>query len=235
MDSNSRSVTSNQTDIHDDLRAVVEKHWRHQWLAPVAEHDQQAFGHFLAWRQQKGVGRALLLDSGCGTARSSVALAASNPEALVVGLDQSAMRLSKAPKRFDLPENLLLLRAECAGFWRLLYEACIAVSHHQIFYPNPWPKSTHLKRRWHGHPVWPTLLNLGQQQSSTIELRSNWLIYLKEVSAALAMSDVDSDLDALSFTSIDDRHLVTDFEQKYWRSGQALWRLRATLPVQVTV
>ena len=222
MFANSRSVTTNQTSIHDDLDRVVRRHLQHPWRAPIADHDVQAFRRLQQWRDAQGSERPLMLDSGCGTGRSSRALASQNPNALVVGVDQSAVRLDRATRRFEtLPDNLLLLRADCAGLWRLMAEEGWQLHRHQILYPNPWPKSAHLKRRWHGHPVWPTLLSLGGE----LEMRSNWPLYLQEVQAALKISGIQATLFALP----EQHEPLTDFEEKYQASGQLNWRLTASL------
>jgi len=140
----------------------------------------------------------------------------------VVGVDQSAVRLDRATRRFEtLPDNLLLLRADCAGLWRLMAGEGWQLHRHQILYPNPWPKSAHLKRRWHGHPVWPTLLSLGGE----LEMRSNWPLYLQEVQAALKISGIQATLFALP----EQHEPLTDFEEKYQASGQLNWRLTASL------
>lgn len=222
MFANSRSVTTNQTSIHDDLDRVVRRHLQHPWRAPIADHDVQAFRRLQQWRDAQGSERPLMLDSGCGTGRSSRALASQNPNALVVGVDQSAVRLDRATRRFEtLPDNLLLLRADCAGLWRLMAGEGWQLLRHQILYPNPWPKSAHLKRRWHGHPVWPTLLSLGGE----LEMRSNWPLYLQEVQAALKISGIQATLSALP----EQHEPLTDFEEKYQASGQLNWRLTASL------
>ena len=222
MFANSRSVTTNQTSIHDDLDRVVRRHLQHPWRAPIADHDVQAFRRLQQWRDAQGSERPLMLDSGCGTGRSSRALASQNPNALVVVVDQSAVRLDRATRRFEtLPDNLLLLRADCAGLWRLMAGEGWQLHRHQILYPNPWPKSAHLKRRWHGHPVWPTLLSLGGE----LEMRSNWPLYLQEVQAALKISGIQATLFALP----EQHEPLTDFEEKYQASGQLNWRLTASL------
>lgn len=218
MFANSREVQSNQEGLHPDLEKVVRRHLSSSWRAPLADFDREAFALAQAWRQSRGMDRPLMLDSGCGTGRSSVHLALANPEALVIGVDQSADRLAKAERRFaPLPENLLLLRSDCAGLWRLMVDAGWRLARHQVLYPNPWPKSAHLKRRWHGHPVWPAVLALGGE----LELRSNWPVYLEEVKVALGLSDYQAVIESLP----EGFEPVTDFEEKYQASGQVNWRL----------
>lgn len=222
MFANSREVQSNQDGVHADLEKVVRRHLASSWRAPLADFDREAFEQARRWRQERGEPLPLMLDSGCGTGRSSVHLALANPEALVIGVDQSADRLAKARRRFaPLPENLLLLRSDCAGLWRLMVEAGWQLARHQILYPNPWPKSAHLKRRWHGHPVWPAVLALGGE----LELRSNWRVYLEEVQGALALSGREAAIQPLA----DQAEPITDFEEKYQASGQVNWQLTASL------
>ncbi|MDX1803227.1 MAG: methyltransferase domain-containing protein [Alcanivorax sp.] len=213
---------SNQDGLHKDLEKVVQRHQASHWRAPVADHDRQAFARAQQWRQAQGPARPLLLDSGCGTGRSSWLLARQYPQSLVIAIDQSADRLARAGRRFGQePDNLLLLRADCSGLWRLMAEAGWRLTQHQLLYPNPWPKSAHLKRRWHGHPVWPTLLTLGGE----LQMRSNWLLYLQEVQAALALSDRQAMIQELP----EQKAPMTDFEEKYQASGQRVWQLTASL------
>lgn len=222
MYANSREIRSNQAGVHRNLDAVVKRHLTHPWQAPVADYDRQAFQQLARWREQQGGARPLMLDTGCGTGRSSVQLARRYPQALVIAVDQSQHRLERAARRFvPLPENLLLLRADAAGLWRLMARAGWQLDRHQIFYPNPWPKNAHLKRRWHGHPAWPELLALAGQ----LEIRSNWPVYLQEAAQALALSGLPARLDTLCPAA----DPATDFEEKYHASGQQLWRLTAQL------
>ena len=217
MVGNSRSVTSNQDDLHPALEVIVRRHLDHPWRAPLADHDRAAFQRAREWVADRD--RPLILDSGCGTGRSSVQLARRYPQALVLGLDQSAHRLARAPRRFDIPDNVLLLRTDCGGFWRLAEQAGWRPWRHYLLYPNPWPKSAHLKRRWHGHPVFPHLLALG----GTLVLRTNWALYAREMAAALALAGRAATLGEPDVGASP----LTDFEDKYRNSGQRLWELVA--------
>lgn len=219
---NSHRVVSNQDGPHPSLETVVRRHLDHPWRAPVADYDRRAFARAASWRRENGGSRPLMLDSGCGTGRAAVTLARRHPEALVLGLDQSAKRLERGVHRFaPLPDNLLLVRCDCAGFWRLAVEAGWRLDRHYLLYPNPWPKSAHLRRRWHGHPVFPALLALG----GVLELRSNWALYPREMAAALALAGYPAAVDELAL----DEPPLTDFEDKYGLSGHRLWALTADL------
>lgn len=217
MSGNSRPVHSTQSGPHPSLQQLVDRHLQHVWRQPVADHNRAAFQKCLSWRCERSISRPLLLDSGCGTGRASRALADLHPDALVIGVDQSAARLQRGMERFGpTPENLLLVRAECSDIWRLMLDAGWQVAQHFLLYPNPWPKPGHLQRRWHGHPVFPQMLAL----SDVIELRTNWAIYAQEMAAALSLAGRPAEV-----ASIQPFSPLTDFEEKYRDSGHALWRL----------
>ncbi|TNE61907.1 MAG: SAM-dependent methyltransferase [Alphaproteobacteria bacterium] len=217
MQSQSRQVSSQQEGLHEGLDKVVRRHLGAAFRRPVAAHTQAAFDRVAAWLALHP--RPFILDACCGVGDSSRALAELNPDHLVVGVDKSADRLGRERTR-PAPDNLLLVRADLNDFYRLAEAARWRPAKHFILYPNPWPKPAHLKRRWHGAPVFPSIIALG----GALELRSNWDIYLREFAAALAIAGHDSRLE--SFEATDP---ITPFERKYRDSGHTLWRLTADL------
>lgn len=234
MFANSRPVSSNQTDIHEQLATLVERHRTTPFKKPVSEVNLQAFRQAIAaWDDAQRP--SLILDSGCGVGLSTLNLAQNFPDSFVIGIDQSADRLARQTKwPTERPENFLLIRADVVDFWRLLLDAGIHPAQHYLLYPNPWPKKTQLGRRWHGHAVFPTLVALG----GIIECRSNWKIYIDEFAAALQLlckEPVASEpyLVASADTKPTDLPApVTPFEEKYHASGHSLWRCRMQLPFQ---
>lgn len=220
ISASSRPVSSSQTAVHPDLLRVVQRHLEQRWRQPLHQHSCAAFAVLQAWRARQGAERPLWLDSGCGTGRAAQALALARPELLVVGVDRSAARLTRAARRFDCPDNLLLLRADCADIWRLMLAAGWSPERHYLLYPNPWPKPAHLRRRWHGHPAFASLLALGGR----LEVRSNWPLYIEEMQQALALAGRHSQL-----TAFVPQAPISDFEDKYHASGHRLYRLLAEL------
>ncbi|WP_432468955.1 tRNA (guanine(46)-N(7))-methyltransferase TrmB [Agarivorans sp. Z349TD_8] len=219
MQGNSRSVSSNQQGIHENLQKVVRRHLQQPFQKPYQQHTLEAFLNLE--KQLAAADRPLILDSCCGTGLSTAALAQLHPEALVVGLDKSAHRLTKHQAHFDQAgQNYILLQVDLNDFWRLACEAGWQPSHHYLLYPNPWPKSRHLQRRWHGSAVFPYLLKLGGQ----LELRSNWQTYLDEFQMALQLAGYSSQI--LPYQT---ETPMTAFERKYQNSGQGLWQLRSQL------
>lgn len=237
------SVTSNQETIHKDLEEVVRKYARTTFLRPIADHTREAFAKAEAFvRKFYGnagiVPSAVILDSGCGTGESTIHIARRFPGIPVIGIDKSCARLDKAgnPSQTageDVPPNAFWIRAELLDFWRLALERVQAgewtIPYHAVYYPNPWPKQSEATRRFHMHPIFPTLLALGK----TIELRTNWEIYAREFAeAARIVLNENADTAAtvpanaqITCESFDPVAPETAFERKYKEARQTLWRV----------
>ena len=181
--------------------------------------------------------RAVILDSGCGTGESTIHIARRFPGIPVIGIDKSCARLNKAgnPSQTageEVPANAFWIRAELLDFWRLALDyvkACKwTIPYHAVYYPNPWPKQSEATRRFHMHPIFPTLLALGK----TIELRTNWEIYAREFAeAARIVFEERAEAGMTTKTgmtikceSFDPITPETAFERKYKEARQTLWR-----------
>lgn len=219
MHANSRPIDSSQTQPHPQLLHLLARHRAALFQKPVMAYNRAAFELFLrAWRD---AGEApIILDAGCGVGLSTRHLAQAWPGCFVVGVDQSADRITRQTKWTMPPlDNYLLLRADLVDFWRLLHDAGITLQRHYLLYPNPWPKASHLGRRWHGHPIFPLAVGLG----GVIECRSNWKIYVDECATALTQLGTPGVVTEAFMPSMP----ITPFEKKYMASGHALWRCRS--------
>lgn len=214
----SKAIISNQEDINENLTDIVSKHLTTEFKKPISAHTQQAFDEVNAL-VQKFTG-PIILDSCCGVGQSTRIIAKQNPDALVIGVDKSDNRISRNVEDQWQVENYHLVRADLNDFYRLVVQANWPVDKHFILYPNPWPKAKHVKRRWHGSAVFPYIIQVGK----TIELRSNWRMYLQEFQAALALAKIDSQL-----AELPEGEPLTPFEAKYLASGQQCWALTAKI------
>ena len=201
-------------------------------------------------KQKGNAPRAVILDSGCGTGESTIHIARRFPNIPVIGIDKSFARLNKAgnPSQTageEVPANAFWIRAELLDFWRLaldLVKACKwTIPYHAVYYPNPWPKQSEATRRFHMHPIFPTLLALG----GVTELRTNWEIYAREfaeaarivlsecseagtvtemgvATAAGMTSEVAMTIKCEPFDPVSPE---TAFERKYKEARQTLWRV----------
>ena len=213
----SRPVSSNQQGLHPRLAETVARHLRHPCRRPVAPHSLAAYR--VVADKLAADGRPLVLDSFCGTGQSTALLAQRYPNHLVLGVDRSGHRLHKHAE--VKAENYLLLHASAEDIWQLLLRDALTVDAHYVLYPNPWPKAKHLQRRVHGHPGFQWLLQLG----GSVELRSNWQLYVEEFGLAMHLAGRRG-----TVSRLDAAVPLTLFELKYRNSGHKLWRYRYKAP-----
>ena len=223
-DGNSRRITSNQTGPHDDLEKIVKRHLQSEFKKPFAPYSLATFEQLnerVAEFLDSNPNGHIILDSCCGVGESTYHHAVANPDALVIGIDKSEHRLDKQSHHQEKAlGNSLLVRGDLNDLWRLIADADWPISEHFILYPNPWPKSKHLQRRWHGAPVFKYVPKLGKR----LTVRSNWPIYIQEFAMALALMGVKAKIESYHSDSP-----MTPFERKYWASGQSSTQLVATL------
>ena len=218
-------VNSSQTGVHPHLEKQLRRHLKVPWLQPFHLPTVEVYRQL----ENTGVlsaGQPIILDSGCGTGKSTQRLAELWPRYIVIGVDRSHVRLARSGvnSSFFRNGNCILLRAELTTFWRLMVKDGHTPERNFLFYPNPSPKPGHLSRRWHGHPVFPQLLCLGGE----IELRCNWEIYALEFARAVNfVSGANVEIEKFQPESG-----ISPFEQKYLERGQPLFLVR--VPAQIT-
>jgi tRNA G46 methylase TrmB len=215
LQAQSSQVSSNQDHLHPNLARVVRRHLQTNDRSAVAAHSRAAFATL--GQELDRQPRPLVLDSFCGTGHSTAMLAEQHPDHLVVGIDKSANRLLRHAGGDR--DNYLLLRAPCEDIWRLLVENGLRLDFHYLLYPNPWPKAAHLQRRVHGHNSFPMLLRLG----GTLELRSNWQLYVEEFGIAMHIAGQRGRVAIVS----DNAPPLSLFERKFRVSGHTLWSYTA--------
>jgi tRNA (guanine-N7-)-methyltransferase len=218
MQSKSSEVHSPQVGPHLRLQEVVQNHLRHADRTPIAAHSLQDWPEL---REFLGNQPRFALDLGCGTGLSTELIASRGSDAAVLGVDRSLVRLARAT---SLPTHARLARFDQFDLLRLCQRDELIAEKIFLLYPNPSPKPDQLRRRWHGHPIWPCLLACTQ----ALELRTNWLIYAQEFVLALQLSGITAQVQALKIEQ--DEAALTRFEAKYHASGHALWQVVADVP-----
>lgn len=232
MKTQARSISTNQTGVHEDLLMLVKKHQQHRFKRPIADHTQQAFGSLIAWLADwRG---SVIIDAGCGVGESTINIASQHPQHKVIGIDKSVTRLDKhrsyahhdtqqkAQNSSNSHNNYILLQADLNDFWRLLVayietkKPAWHVSKQYILYPNPYPKKSQLSKRWHGSALLPYIMKV----SLDIELRSNWQLYLEEFAQAALLYNAGGQIEAVTARAI------TPFERKYQEAGQTCFKLQ---------
>lgn len=220
MQGNSRTVESQQAGVHEKLAAIVEKYQRTLNRRPIHAHTQQAFDEVTEWLGDwQG---EVILDSCCGVGKSTAGLSLRYPDARIIGVDKSALRVGKHAHYQSEQPNYRVIRADVVDFWRLMRSAsehsAWRISGHYLLYPNPYPKASQVQKRWHASQAMPDLMAL----APTIEVRSNWLIYLEEFKLAAQMYGMQCEIAAVDPAA----PARTPFEYKYQNSGQTCWQLQ---------
>lgn len=191
-----------QAGPHKDLERIVARYEKTIFQRPIPDHQEAAFKKILNFLD----GRPIILDSGCGTGLSTKKLAQQFPDHQIIGIDKSFLRLNRHLWDRNQRNNYLLVRADVIDLWRLLSTKHLPISHHFIFFPNPWPKISQYKRRFYAHPVFATMVALAPY----LEVRTNWRIYAEELVIALKVIGIDSRL----AIKRDDNYMSL-FEKKY--------------------
>ncbi|GAB2705005.1 hypothetical protein GCM10027170_38820 [Aliiglaciecola aliphaticivorans] len=219
---NSRSITSNQLGPHEKVPELVRRHLENTSQKPFNQHTLDAFEQVQKWRLQldSQLQKPLIFDSCCGVGESTAHIAAQFPDALVVGIDKSELRTNKHEHYKEKSPNYLVIRADVNDFWRLARSAQWQLSHHFLLYPNPYPKSSQVQRRWHACAAFKEIIALG----GTLEVRSNWQIYIQEF--AIALNTAGKPASVSPYHSDEPQ---TPFERKYWASGQQSWQVISNL------
>ena len=217
----SKSVYSDQNGIHEDLPHLVKKFQKLPYLKPISEKILKEGAELVDWVQRAG-NPGVILDMGCGTGESTYNLARKYSNNLVIGIDKSKDRIlrNNAFKK-EMPSNMRLILGNIVDWW-LYFEKIqgqIKIKKQYILYPNPYPKQKHLKLRWHGQPIFKSIMGL----NSEIEVRSNWEIYVQEFRFSMQNYSVNPINDIESITP---QNYISPFEKKYYLSGQEIFSFK---------
>lgn len=164
--------------------------------------------------------RPLEVDVGCGKGRFLTARAAAHPEANFLGIDRLLLRLRKISKRLLRHglSNVRLLRLEAAYAVRYLLPPR-SVSVFYVFFPDPWPKRRHHRRRLFC-PQFLDDLHRTLQPNGRVHVATDHLEYFAAIEACFA---ADARFDPTEpFQPTADQQ--TDFEIGFLAAGARIGR-----------
>lgn len=167
-----------------------------------------------------------VLEIGFGNGESLATMAQAHPDIDYLGIEVHRPGLGH-----------LLIQAEAGGLSNLRVMCSDAVEalkyqipdtaldHIQIFFPDPWPKKRHHKRRLI-QPPFVALLARKLKAGASLHLATDWEDYALHMLKALEMSDdfVNSAGDG-GFTPRPAYRPVTKFERRGERLGHGIWDL----------
>lgn len=215
----SKSVTTNQEGIHDDLQKIYQRYTLN-YQRPIADFSKATYQEIKSCAQDLQI----IFDFGCGIGESTYHLAKSNPDSVVIGIDKSLSRLErKNIFKKEHIENMHLFRGELLDLIFLIFRGYqtneLKIKKMYFLYPNPWPKKIHVKRRFHANPIAPFIFGI----NVPIVLRSNWKLYLEEF---IFMANLfERSKHELKQIDVDHQGALTPFERKYTQSDQPVYEL----------
>lgn len=164
------------------------------------------------------------VEIGCGKGRFLINSAMAYPEINYIGIERALRYFRIMKERVVRRElaNVRLLRDDAVYFVeRFIHDG--AVSAYHIYFPDPWPKKRHRKRRLFNtrflEEIERTLAAGG-----TLDFATDYVEYFEEIQALLEASDR---LDVLGEIPERVRELgrdLTNFETKYTAEGRAIHR-----------
>ena len=134
------------------VSAAQQRTWERLWpeLGYVAapRHDSDAPGEPLNTHAWFGRDAPLVLEIGCGTGTSTLAMAQSEPEVDVIAVEVYRRGLAQLLSAIDRENvtNIRLIRGDAVDVLEQLI-APGSLSGVRVFFPDPWPKARHHKRR----------------------------------------------------------------------------------------
>jgi tRNA (guanine-N7-)-methyltransferase len=164
------------------------------------------------------------VEIGCGKATFLLNEARSHPELNFLGLEQANKYYHHSIDRIGRwgLKNVRIIRADAASFLaERLNNACIACFH--IYFPDPWPKRRHHKRRLFSHPNIEQMLRC-LQPGGTIKIATDHSEYFEHIRQL-----IDTQRHRLrqieflpSAGAGPDERVGTNFERKYLREQRPI-------------
>ena len=162
----------------------------------------------------------LEVDLGCGKGRFLLARAAAHPETAFLGVELKAGRVEKVERKARKAglSNVRLLHADaCYAVSYLLPPASVAV--YYLFFPDPWPKRRHHRRRLFD-PVFLDALDRTLVPEGRLHVATDFPDYYEAIRNTLAR---DARFDAVPpFTPCGEEQ--TDFERLFLGQGKTIGR-----------
>ena len=134
------------------LSAAQLRTWERLWpelgMVAAPQHSPDAPDEPLDTRAWFGRDAPLVLEIGCGTGTSTLAMAQSEPEVDVIAVEVYRRGLAQLLCAIDREDvtNIRLIRGDAVDVLEYLITPG-SLSGARVFFPDPWPKARHHKRR----------------------------------------------------------------------------------------
>lgn len=169
-----------------------------------------------------------ILEIGFGSGQSLLAMAKTHPEHNFIGIETHQPGIGALMQGIQLQQinNIRVYHADAVE----VLEQCIPMQSLdvvQIFFPDPWPKRRHHKRRLI-QPKFVSLVTSKLKKDGTLHLATDWEHYAVEMMKVLSGADELINLAGVGQYSnrSSQRPIITKFEQRGQLSGRQIWELQ---------
>ncbi len=131
----------------------------------------------------------LALEIGFGMGEATAQMAAARPELDLLAVDVHPAGVASLLRRVEAAEltNVRIVEGDALGVLRALPPACL--SEVRLYFPDPWPKARHVKRRLL-RPTFAALVATRLAPGGFVHLASDWPAYVEHARDALQGWDV---------------------------------------------
>jgi len=196
---------------------ALDNHWDRYCLDPNADYDfSQVFGRTAP----------LIVEIGFGSGDSLAKMAAANPDKDYIGIEVHRPGVGHLMLLLD-QQGLTNVRIYCHDaieiIERKVADNSLAGVH--LFFPDPWPKKKHHKRRI-VRPSFVGLLTRKLQPGGYFHAATDWQNYAENMLEVLsADSDISNTSDTGDYCERPEYRPLTKFEQRGIRLGHGVWDL----------
>ena len=165
-----------------------------------------------------------VLEIGCGMGETTTAIAAANPATDYLGIEVHSPGVGSLLKMIDQQSltNLRVIQHDAVEVLRsMLAPASLARTH--IFFPDPWPKTRHHKRRLI-QADFVALLASRMQPGAVLHLATDWQDYAAHMLEVLCASPALRNT-AGGYASRPAQRPMTKFEARGLKLGHQVWDL----------
>ncbi len=167
-----------------------------------------------------------VLEIGFGMGQSLVAMAAAAPATNFLGIEVHRPGVGKLLHSMA-GQGVDNIRVYCHDAVEILRD-CVpdaSLDTIQIFFPDPWHKKKHNKRRLI-QPPFVTLLSSKLKQAGTLHLATDWEDYAGQMMEVLSLADgLENSCGPGQFAPRPDHRPLTEFELRGERLGHGVWDL----------
>lgn len=169
--------------------------------------------------------QSIEIEIGCGKGKFLLNRASENRQAFFVGIDKEKRWLKRGAERAERRrlENLKFIKGEAAQVLSLFPLECVSVFH--IYFPDPWPKRHHHRRRLLSVDFF-RLLHRHLKAKGLIEIATDDTDYFACIKKNIgemngAWKKIGETKNERPFPS----SVRTNYEQKYHAEGKSLYYL----------